>query len=86
MDASVLKPMLRPPYGYRIGDNGIPQNTWSIQIGTYFRASGFALESAALKQAKEHLEKGIALVSTVSWQFSSALDITSDQYRSWFIR
>ncbi|ECO4189837.1 hypothetical protein [Salmonella enterica] len=85
MDASVLKQMLRPPCGYRIGDNGMPQNTWSIQIGTYFRASGFILESAALNQTKERLEKGIALISTVSCQFSPALDITSDQYRSWFI-
>lgn len=86
MDASVLKQMLRPPCGYRIGDNGMPQNTWSIQIGTYFRASGFILESAALNQTKERLGQGEALVSTVSCQFSPALDITSDQYRSWFIR
>ena len=86
MDASVLTQTLRPPCGYRIGANGIPQGTWNIQIGTYFRASGFILESAAMTQSKERLGQGEALITTVSCQFGVALDITSEQFRSWFIR
>lgn len=85
MDDSVLKQMLRSPCDYRIGDKSMPQDTWPIQIGIYFGANGFVLESAALNQTKERLEKGIAIVSTVSCQFSPTLDITSDKYRSWFI-
>ncbi|MDK9585008.1 hypothetical protein [Lelliottia wanjuensis] len=86
MDASVLKQALRPPCGYRIGSNGMPQGTWNIQIGTYFMASGFILESAAMTQSKERLGQGEALITTVSCQFGVALDISSEQYKSWFIR
>lgn len=86
MDASVLKKALRPPCGYRIGSNGMPQGTWNIQIGTYFMASGFILESAAMTQSKERLGQGEALITTVTCQFSVALDISSEQYKSWFIR
>lgn len=86
MDSNVLNQQLRPPCGYKIGANGMPQNTWSIQVGTYFRGSGFVLESASLTQSKERLGQGEALISTVSCQFSVALDISSDQFKSWFIR
>ncbi|NDO83710.1 hypothetical protein CJP72_24080 [Citrobacter sp. NCU1] len=86
MNASALTQQLRPPCGYKIGANGIPQNTWNIQIGTYFRAGGFVLENAAMTQSKERMGQGEALITTVSCQFGVALDVTCDQYKSWFIK
>lgn len=75
---------LKPPCEYHIGVNGMPENTWTIEIGGYFRAEGFVLESTAMTQTKQRLGDSEALIATVSCSLRPALDILDVEFREWF--
>lgn len=85
MKANGLTTSLTPPSGYKVGSSGSPENTWDVNIGTFFSAHGMLLENAQLNQTRERVgSQGYALVSTVSCSFRPALDITDDEFISWF--
>lgn len=84
-DSKSLFQQMRAPCGYRIDPNtGMPRGIWTIQIGSYFRATGFILKNAKMTQTKERLGQHEAIISTVDCQFVPALAVTSSQFLSWF--
>lgn len=62
-----------------------PTGTWTVEIGTYFRAPGLVLVNASLQMSPIRTTYNQPLYAKVQTQFETHKIVTEEEYRSYFL-
>ena len=75
------------PAGYNTSENdrGV-QGTFTLEIGTWFRARKLVLQSANLNMSKERTTLGEPLYATVECELVPYRMVSYDEYLGWFLK